>query len=58
MEARKTLDPVCGMEVDPLSAMYTATYKDETYYFCSASCKEKFQANPESFAGGGTFPKL
>jgi len=42
-------DPVCGMEVDPQSAKYSAFYKGETYYFCSQGCKARFLQNPESF---------
>ena len=44
-----TTDPVCGMEVDPQSAMYTAVHKGQTYYFCSERCKARFQQTPEAF---------
>jgi YHS domain-containing protein len=44
-----TKDPVCGMEVDTLSAEYSAQYKGTDYYFCSESCKKQFTANPEKF---------
>ena len=46
----KTLDPVCGMEVDRANAP-TATYKGQTYYFCSEDDKAKFVKNPEQYAG-------
>lgn len=41
-------DFVCGMKVD---SSYTDTchYHDKVYAFCSQSCKEAFQAAPESF---------
>src|SRR3990170_3672900 len=42
-------DPVCGMEVDPKKAAGTSVYKGETIYFCNPHCKERFDANPESF---------
>ncbi len=42
-------DPVCGMQVDEKKAAATSNYKGKTYYFCSASCKEQFQKNPEKF---------
>lgn len=42
-------DPVCGMEVDPKKAAGTSVYKEETLYFCNPHCKERFDANPETF---------
>ncbi|GMR19026.1 MAG: hypothetical protein BMS9Abin34_150 [Patescibacteria group bacterium] len=39
----KAKDPVCGMEVDPKTA--ESLEKDgQTYYFCSAKCKEDFSS--------------
>ena len=43
------LDPVCGMSVDPQTAKHKSDYKGQTYYFCSAGCKTKFQANPTKY---------
>ncbi len=43
-------DPVCGMEVNEGQAKAKATYKDQTYYFCSDGCKQKFEKNPEQYA--------
>lgn len=43
-------DVVCGMQVDPARAARTSEYQGKTYYFCSKSCKTKFDANPEQFA--------
>jgi YHS domain-containing protein len=45
----KLVDPVCGMEVDKATAL-TATYKGQTYYFCSEDDKAKFLKNPEQYA--------
>lgn len=42
-------DPVCGMQVDPAKAAGRADYKGKTYYFCAASCKSKFEANPGQY---------
>ena len=36
-------DPSCGMEVDPQTATEQSTYNGKTYYFCSRSCREKFE---------------
>jgi YHS domain-containing protein len=42
-------DPVCGMEVTYATAQAQSQYKDETYYFCSLDCKQKFDENPERY---------
>ena len=42
-------DPVCGMEVEPSNAAKSMNYHDETYYFCSDSCHDKFHQNPEQY---------
>ncbi|GGA15492.1 heavy metal translocating P-type ATPase [Dyella caseinilytica] len=39
-------DPVCGMSVDPATASHRAEHEGQTYYFCCASCKQKFTADP------------
>jgi P-type Cu+ transporter len=42
-------DPVCGMAVDEKQAAAISEYKGKTYYFCSASCKERFDQSPERY---------
>lgn len=42
-------DPVCGMRVDEKTAEQSK-YAGKTFYFCSKSCKEEFDANPEQYA--------
>lgn len=42
-------DPVCLMELEPRAAAAMATHQGRAYYFCSASCKQKFIAQPELF---------
>ena len=37
--------PVCGMEVDTHTAPVTS-YHGRTYYFCSESDRDKFEADP------------
>ena len=44
-----SIDPVCGMTVDPKTASHKSVYHGQTYYFCSAGCKAKFQANPAKY---------
>lgn len=46
MGRRPTVDPVCGMSVDPDRAEYRSFQNGETYYFCSASCKGSFDKDP------------
>jgi Cu+-exporting ATPase len=43
------IDPVCGMEVDAAGAAATATYAGKRYYFCSAGCRNRFEASPSQF---------
>jgi len=43
------IDPVCGMEVSEEEAAATSEYRGRTYYFCNPSCKERFDASPESY---------
>ena len=43
------IDPVCGMKVKRETAKHRFEYKGDEYLFCSARCRERFQADPESF---------
>ena len=45
-------DPVCGMTIDSATAAGSSTHQGATYYFCSAGCKKKFDADPSKFASG------
>jgi Cu+-exporting ATPase len=47
-EGTQVVDPVCGMKVDSATAKYKSNYRDKDYFFCSAGCLAKFQANPEN----------
>ncbi|MBP0579943.1 heavy metal translocating P-type ATPase [Labrys sp. LIt4] len=44
-------DPVCGMEVDPAAARHSLRHEGRPYYFCSAGCKSKFEAEPGRYLG-------
>ena len=50
-EATTVRDPVCGMEVDPATSKHSFKYREETYHFCSAGCRSKFEAAPEQYLG-------
>ena len=43
------IDPVCGMATGPESAGGSYEYDGKTYHFCSAHCRQKFQADPRRF---------
>ncbi|CAN5138078.1 heavy metal translocating P-type ATPase [soil metagenome] len=47
--AVKATDPVCGMTVDPATAKHWFAYKGQGYFFCSAGCRTKFEADPEKY---------
>ena len=42
-------DPVCGMSVDPHTAVHRADHDGQSYYFCSAGCRTKFMADPAKY---------
>lgn len=42
-------DPVCGMDVDPATAKHHVRHDEADYYFCSAGCRTKFEANPQKY---------
>ena len=47
--AEVAIDPVCGMKVKRETAKHRFEYKACEYLFCGARCRERFQADPESF---------
>ena len=44
----KFVDPVCGIEVEPDKG-YGKMYQGELYRFCSRSCLDIFDAEPEKY---------
>jgi len=52
--AGKVKDPVCGMMVDPHTAKHRAEHNGRTYYFCSAGCRAKFEADPHKYLSPST----
>ena len=51
--ADATVDPVCGMRVDPQTAAGSHVHADRRYWFCSVGCLERFRADPERYLGAG-----
>jgi Cu(I)/Ag(I) efflux system membrane fusion protein len=46
------LDPVCGMDVDATEARSTgraATHGEQTFFFCSDRCSQRFVADPSRY---------
>ena len=47
---QKSIDPVCGMEVDSDTG-YGMAHAGKIYRFCTRRCLERFDANPEQYLG-------
>ena len=45
----KAVDPVCGMTI-PTDGAKSAMHAGNVYYFCSGSCRDKFEAAPSTYA--------
>jgi YHS domain-containing protein/positive regulator of sigma E activity len=56
--ARGTVDPVCGMEVDPARAAGKIDYEGTTYHFCNAGCLEAFIREPTRYLVAEGCPRL
>jgi P-type Cu+ transporter len=54
--AASVIDPVCGMRVDPATAKHRFSHHGQDYFFCSARCRERFEAEPEKFLSPGVPP--
>ncbi|HJN43895.1 MAG: heavy metal translocating P-type ATPase [Vicinamibacterales bacterium] len=45
----KSVDPVCGMTVDPATSASSYEHEGQTYYFCCDGCRTKFSADPDRY---------
>ena len=52
-ETVQIIDPVCGMQITTKDSAGKIERNGRSYYFCGASCQEKFQANPDRYADRG-----
>jgi xanthine dehydrogenase accessory factor len=51
----EAIDPVCGMTVTIRdSAIRPVTFEGETYYFCCAGCRQRFESDPDSYVRNET----
>ncbi len=48
-QARTALDPVCDMNVDIVGSEFHTAHDGHDVYFCSAGCKKKFVADPDTY---------
>jgi P-type Cu+ transporter len=55
--AGPVVDPVCGMAVDPRATPHHARFEGRDYHFCSAKCRERFEARPEIFLNEAERPQ-
>jgi Cu+-exporting ATPase len=44
-------DPVCGMQVNEEDAPARSEYRGESFYFCSDTCRNTFDREPDRYAG-------
>ncbi|HET7230709.1 MAG TPA: heavy metal translocating P-type ATPase [Longimicrobium sp.] len=49
IQSTGAIDPVCGMTVDPANAAGSSEANGHAYWFCSAGCKQRFDADPEKY---------
>jgi len=47
-----TLDPVCGMRVDPAASRAQRDWNGRRFHFCCAGCATKFDSDPAGYAAG------
>ena len=48
-DSAKTIDPVCGMTVNPETTAHKASHDGHPFFFCSAGCRGKFVADPKKY---------
>ncbi len=46
MAPRSVTDPVCGMQVDPETAV-VVEHGGRAYYFCETACADTFRDDPD-----------
>jgi Cu+-exporting ATPase len=50
LEPVRVTDPICGMVIDRDQAAAKREYRGTTFYFCSESCRKRFDAEPSGYA--------
>ena len=49
IEREKVTDPVCGMNVDPVTSRHRFEHAGTIFHFCGAGCRTKFAAEPTKY---------
>jgi Cu+-exporting ATPase len=49
---KMTIDPVCGMQVDPATSPHSLDHEGVRYAFCCVGCLNKFKTDPLRKAAG------
>jgi YHS domain-containing protein len=47
--AKCDVDPVCMMDLKEMHGKLAYEFEDQTYYFCSEMCKERFAKEPQKY---------
>ncbi|HWG05504.1 MAG TPA: heavy metal-binding domain-containing protein, partial [Beijerinckiaceae bacterium] len=55
-DEQTTVDPVCGMHVDPRTSAHPHVYEGSSYFFCCTGCRAKFAADPQGFLKADSEP--
>ena len=51
--AKREIDPVCGMEVDPRNPPGgSGEHEGKLYYFCGTGCRLEFTEDPVGYLSG------
>jgi YHS domain-containing protein len=50
VDVAEATDPVCGMAVSVADARQVSEWNGRPVYFCAASCKQAFDADPGKYA--------
>lgn len=45
----KSVDPVCGMEVQASTAAASVIHEGKTFYFCAVECKKEFEKDTAKY---------
>ena len=48
--AKCDVDPVCNMDLSGMHGKFAYDFEDETYFFCSELCKDRFAKEPHKYA--------
>jgi YHS domain-containing protein len=46
---KQAKDPICGMMVEASAAQSKSVFPGNSFYFCCAGCKQKFDKQPDRY---------